>query len=101
MGLMIKIKEILSSHIFQISADDIFFLQDLKADSKNKIDQWLQKWDGASHSACRDSSSSAVMLFKKDLDFQVKNISEDQEGRYMWGSNLIKSFQFLLKTPMY
>ena len=22
-------------------------------------------------------------------------------SRYMWGSNLIKSFQFLLKTPMY
>ena len=68
---------------FSNSADDIFFLQDLKADSKNKIDQWLQKWDGPSYSACRDSSSSVVMLFKKDLDFQAKNISEHQEGRYL------------------
>ena len=63
--------------------DDICFLQDLKADSKNKIDQWLQKGDGPSYSACRDSSSSVVMLFKKNLDFQVKNISEDQDGRYL------------------
>ena len=68
---------------FSNSADDICFLQDLKADSKNKIDKWLQKWDGPSYSACRDSSSSIVMLFKKNLDFQVKNISQDQDGRYL------------------
>ena len=68
---------------FANSADDICFLQDLKADSKNKIDKWLQKWDAPSYSACKDSSSSVVMLFKKNSDFQVQNISEDQEGRFL------------------
>ena len=68
---------------FSNSAEDICFLQDLKADSKNKIDKWLQKWDGPSYSACADSSSSVAILFKKNLDFQVKNISQDQNGRYL------------------
>ena len=68
---------------FANSADDICFLQDLKADSKNKIDKWLRKWDGPSYSACKDSSSSVVMLFKKNSDFQVQNVSEDQEGRFL------------------
>ena len=70
------------THFFK-SNDDICFLQDLKVDSKNKIDQWLQKWDGPRCSACRDSSSSIVTLFKKNLDFQVKNICQDQDGRYL------------------
>ena len=68
---------------FSNSAEDICFLQDLKADSKNKIDKWLQKWDSPSYSACGDSSSSVAILFKKNLDFQVKNISQDQNGRYL------------------
>ena len=68
---------------FANSADDICFLQDLKADSKNKIDKWLRKWDGPSYSACKDSSSSVVMLFKKNSDFQVQNVSEDHEGRFL------------------
>ena len=68
---------------FANSADDICFLQDLKADSKHKIDKWLRKWDGPSYLACKDSSSSVVMLFKKNADFQVQNISEDQEGRFL------------------
>ena len=68
---------------FSNSAEDICFLQDLKADSKNKIDKWLQRWDGPSYSACGDSSSSVAILLKKNLDFQVKNISQDQNGRYL------------------
>ena len=69
---------------FANSADDICFLQNLKADSKTKlINKWLQKWDGPSYSACKDSSSLVVMLFKTNSDFQVQNISEDQEGRFL------------------
>ena len=56
----------------QNSSDDIFFLQDLKADSRNKINQWFQKWDGPSYSAG-----------KKNLEFQVNKTSEDQEGRFL------------------
>ena len=63
---------------FANSADDICFLQNLKADSKDKIDTWLGKWNGPSYSACRDSFSLVVMLFKKNSDFQVQNISANK-----------------------
>ena len=64
------------------SNDDILFVQDLKADSKNRIDQWLRKWDGPCYSACRDSSSSVAILFKRNTDFQVNKTLEDKEGRF-------------------
>ena len=40
-------------------------LQDIKADTKTKIDKWLQKSEGASYSAGKDKSSSIDILFKK------------------------------------
>ena len=67
----------------QNSSDDIFFLQDLKADSGNKINQWFQKWDCSSYSASQDNSSSIAILFKKNFDFQVNKISKDQKGRFL------------------
>ena len=41
------------------------------------------------------STSGDIMSTSGDVQY-IGGIS-----RYMWGSNLIKSFQFLLKTPMY
>ena len=67
----------------QNSNDDILFLQDRKASSKNIINQWFRKWDGPYYSAGNDNSSSIAILFKKNFDFQVNKISEDQEGRFL------------------
>ena len=68
---------------FKNSGDDIFFLQDLRADSKNKLDQWLQKWEGPSYSAGKDKSSSIAILFRKNTQFEVNKISEDENGRFL------------------
>ena len=63
--------------------DDIFFLQDLRADSKNKLDKWLQKWDGPGYSAGKYKSSSIAILFMKNTQFEVHKISEDENGRFL------------------
>ena len=68
---------------FKNSGDDIFFLQDLRADSKNKLDKWLQKWDVPSYSAGKDKSSSIAILFMKNTQFEVNKISEDENGRFL------------------
>ena len=68
---------------FKNSGDDIFFLQDLRADSKNKLDKWLQKWEGPSYSAGKDKSSSIAILFRKNTQFEVNKISEDENGRFL------------------
>ena len=68
---------------FKNSEDDIFFLQDLTADSKNKLDKWLQKWEGGSYWAGKDKSSSIAILFMKNTQFEVDKISEDENGRFL------------------
>ena len=68
---------------FKNSEDDIFFLRDLRADSKNKLDKWLQKWEGPSYSAGKDKSSSIAILFRKNTQFEVNKISEDENGRFL------------------
>ena len=68
---------------FKNSGDDVFFLQDLRADSKNKPDKWLQKWDGPSYAAGKDKSSSIAILFMKNTQFEVNKISEDENGRFL------------------
>ena len=68
---------------FKNSGDDIFFLQNLRADSKNKLDKWLHKWDGPSYSAGKDKSSSIAILFMKNTNFEVNKISEDANGRFL------------------
>ena len=59
------------------SGDDIFFPQDPRADSKNKLDKWLQKWEGPSYSAGKDKSSSIAILFMKN------KISEDGNTKFL------------------
>ena len=68
---------------FKNCGDDIFFLQDLRADSKNKLDKWLQKWEGPSHSTGKDKSSSIAILFMKNTNFEVNKISENENGRFL------------------
>ena len=68
---------------FKNSGDEIFFLQDLKADCKNKIYKWLQKWEGPSYSAGKDKSSSIAILFKKNTQFEVNKTSQDENGRFL------------------
>ena len=55
----------------------------MKADSKTKIDKWLQKWEGPSYSAGKDKSSSIAVLFKKDTHFEVNKTSQDENGRFL------------------
>ena len=60
-----------------------FLPTNLRADSKSKLDKWLQKWDGPSYAAGKDKSSSIAILFMKNTQFEVNKISEDENGRFL------------------
>ena len=87
---------------FKNSGDGIFFLQDLRADSKNELDKWLQKWDGPSYSAGNDKSSSIAILFIKNTQFEVHKISDDKNGRFLLvnGTKVIKMSLFVTFTHL-
>ena len=69
---------------FKNSGDDIFFLQDLRADSENKLNKWLQKWEGPSYSAGKDKSSSIAILFMKNTQFEVNKFHKMRMADFCW-----------------
>ena len=75
---------------------DICFLQETYS-TKEVENQWKKQWQGDAFFAHGDNHSRGVLiLIRKDLDFVLKSVRIDDEGRFVLLETLIQDTLFLL-----
>ena len=75
---------------------DICFLQETYS-TKEIENQWKKQWSGDIYFAHGSNHSPGVaILIRKSLDFKLKSIRSDEEGRYLILETTIQDVSFLL-----